>query len=62
MQPKYTNEDVRRYMDEHECGGIEAKRVLERDYLLGCVHVARENKDFDLLCDVVRQLINYVRF
>jgi hypothetical protein len=62
MLPKYTNEDVRRYMNDHGCGAIEAKRVLERNYLLESVHVAHENKDFDLLCDVVRQLINYVRF
>lgn len=62
MLPKYTNEDVRRYMDEHECGAIEAKRVLERDYLLESVHIAHQNNDFDLLCDVVRQLVHYVRF
>ncbi len=62
MLPKYTNEDVRRYMDEHACGAIEAKRVLERNCLLESVHIAHQNKDFNLLCDVVRQLIHYVRF
>jgi hypothetical protein len=62
LPPKYTSEDVRRYMDEHECGAVEAKHVLERNYLLKSIHIAHENKDFDLLCNVVRQLIHYVRF
>jgi len=57
MQRNYTNEDVRRYMDEHECGAIEASKVLEREHFLEAVHIAHANKDFDLLCDVVRELV-----
>ncbi len=62
MQRNYTAEDVRRYMDEHECGAIEAKRVLERNHLLESIHIAHTNRDFDLLCDVVRELVHYGRF
>lgn len=62
MQRNYTNKDVKRYRDENSCSLYEAKAVMERNHLLATVHVAHKNKDFDLLCDVVRELIHHVRF
>ena len=57
MQRNYTNEDVRRYMDEHECGAIEATKIFERDHLLKAISDAELLQDFNLLCDVVRELV-----
>jgi uncharacterized protein YpiB (UPF0302 family) len=57
MQRNYTLEDVKRYRDENSCGLYEAKAHFERERLLETIHIAHTNKDFDLLCDVVRELI-----
>jgi hypothetical protein len=50
LQRDYTYEDAKRYRDEQQCSLLEA------------VHIAHENKDFDLLCDVVRELIQRASF
>ena len=62
MQPNYTYDDIKRYREETSCSIYEAIAHFKQNHLLECVHVAHENKDFDLLCDVVRQLVQAVRF
>ena len=62
MRRNYTAEDVKSYREEHSCSLFAAKDYFERQHFLECVHIAHENKDFDLLCDVVRELITKTRF
>jgi hypothetical protein len=62
MQRNYTVMDVKRYREEHSCGLHEAIAHFERSNCLESVDIARMNKDFDLLCDVVRELVNNARF
>ena len=62
MQRNYTIEDVKRYREETECSARAAAGHFEKRYLLECVHIAHRNKDFDLLCDVVRELVSKMRF
>ncbi len=62
MERNYTVEDVRRYQNENHCSVFHAKHHFERQHFLECVQAAHENKDFDLLCDVVRELVTKTRF
>ena len=62
MQRNYTAEDVKRYRGVLPCSVFAAKDHFERQHFLECVHIAHENKDFDLLCDVVRELVTKMRF
>ena len=62
MQRNYTGVDVVRYRDENSCSLQDAKAHLEKQFFLEAIHIAHENKDFDLLCDVVRELVNLKRF
>jgi hypothetical protein len=62
MQRNYTDADVMRYRDENSCSVFAAKAHFERNHFLESVHIAHENKDFDLLCDIVRELIERARF
>jgi hypothetical protein len=62
MLRNYTAEDVRRYRDEHSCGVFTAKDHFERQHFLELVDIAHLNKDFDLLCDIVRELVMKAKF
>jgi hypothetical protein len=62
MQRNYTAEDVKRYRDENSCSVFEAKGYFERKWFLDTIDTAHKNKDFDLLCDVVRELICREKF
>lgn len=62
MLRNYTVQDLRDYREQNSCGLAEARAALERRDLLVSVHIAYENRDFDLLCDVVRELVTKVRF
>ncbi len=57
MQRNYTADDVKRYRDENSCSVFAAKAHFERQHFLESVHIAHANKDFDLLCDIVRELV-----
>lgn len=58
----YTAADVKSYRDEHSCSLFEAKAHFEKYHFLDCIDLAHANKDFDLLCDIVRELIERTRF
>jgi hypothetical protein len=58
----YTTADVRRYRDETDCSGFEAKREFEQRFLIRTVREARLTNDFDLLGLVVEELISKMRF
>jgi hypothetical protein len=62
MQRNYTAEDVKRYREENSCSVFAAKAHFERNHFLELVHIADENKDFDLLCHVVRELVIRTNF
>ena len=62
MQRNYTAEDVKRYREEHSCSVFAAMDHFERQHFLECVHIAHRNRDFDLLCEVVRELVTKMRF
>jgi hypothetical protein len=62
MQRNYTADDVKRYRDKNSCSVFAAKAHFERNHFLEAVHIAHENKDFDLLCDVVRELVMRTNF
>jgi hypothetical protein len=62
MQRNYTADDVKRYRDEKSCSIFAAKAHFERQHLLDLVDIAHLNSDFDLLCDVVRQLVMKANF
>ena len=61
MERNYTIEDVKRYREEKECSAMEAAAHFNKQHLLECVRIAHENKDFDLLCEVVRELVTKMR-
>jgi hypothetical protein len=62
MQRNYTTEDMRHHMDEHGVGFFEATNHFERRHFLQLLDIAGADKDIDLLCDVVRELVNRAKF
>lgn len=63
MQDRYyTAEDVHRYRDENSCSINAAKDHFERQHFIECVRIAKNDKDFDLLCDVVYELVMKAKF
>lgn len=58
----YTMDDVKRYREETECSAREAFIHFEKLHFIGCVDTARLDEDFDLLCDVVRELVLKAKF
>jgi hypothetical protein len=62
MQRNYTPEDVKAYRDKHSCSVFEAKAHFEQKHFLELVERAQLNRDFDLLCDVVRELVHRERY
>ena len=62
MQRNYTFEDVKRYREKHSCSVFAAMGHFRKQNLLEHVDIAQANKDFDLLCDIVRELVNRTRF
>lgn len=62
MQRNYTAQDLRDYREQNSCGLAESRHHFEQQHFLQCVHIAHMNRDFDLLCDIVRELVTKTRF
>ena len=62
MQRNYTADDVMRYRDENSCSIFSAKAHFERRFIMEQLAIAQLKNDFDLLCDVVKELIKKVDF
>jgi hypothetical protein len=62
MQRNYTADDVMRYRDENSCSVFSAKAYFERKNAVEQLAIAQRTNDFDLLCDIVKQLIKKVDF
>lgn len=58
----YTAQDVMRYRDENSCSVFAAKAHFERGHFLEAIRIAQEDKNFDLLCDIVKELVNRTNF
>jgi hypothetical protein len=62
MQRNYTTQDVLRYRDENSCSVFAAKAHFEKQNIMELLVIAQERNDFDLLCDIVEELIKRTNF
>ena len=62
MKRNYTASDVMRYRDENSCSIFSAKAHFERRFIMEKIAIAQLTNDFDLLCDIVKELVMKVDF
>jgi hypothetical protein len=62
MQRNYTADDVKRYRDENSCSIFAAKAHFEKQNIMELLVIAQVRNDFDLLCDIVKELAKKVDF